>query len=119
MNNEEKILEMLTQLQADMTQLKQNVGQQGELLGTVDERSQQTADLLAKVDERSQRTAILMEEDMMWKLQTLYEGHGTIMETLDKLTTKDRFEKLEDEIIVLKTAFKSMNQRIAELEKAQ
>ena len=42
-----------------------------------------------------------------------------IMESLDKLATKDRVEKLEDEIIVLKTAFKTMNQRIAELEKAQ
>lgn len=41
------------------------------------------------------------------------------MESLDRLATKDRVEKLGDEIIVLKTAFKAMNQRISELEKAQ
>lgn len=105
MNNEEKILEMLTQLQSDMTQLKQTVGQQGELL--------------ERVDERSQRTAVLMEADIAPKIQLLYEGHGVIMESLDKLATKDRVEKLEDEIIVLKTAFKVLSQRIAELEKAQ
>ena len=105
MSNEEKILEMLTQLQSDMTQLKQTVDQQG--------------GLLERVDERSQRTAVLMEADIAPKLQLLYEGHGLIMESLDKLATKDRVDKLEDEIIILKTAFKAMSQRIAELEKAQ
>lgn len=105
MSNEEKILEMLTQLQSDMTQLKQTVDQQG--------------GLLERVDERSQRTAVLMEADIAPKLQLLYEGHGVIMESLDKLATKDRVDKLEDEIIVLKTAFKVLSQRIAELEKAQ
>ena len=105
MNNEEKILEMLTQLQSDMGQLKQTVDQQGKLLETV--------------DARSQCTAVLMEADIAPKLQLLYEGHGTIMESLDRLATKDRVEKLDDEIIVLKSAFKVMNQRIAELERAQ
>lgn len=105
MNNEEKILEMLTQLQSDMTQLKQTVDQQGELL--------------EKVDDRSQRTAVLMEADLAPKLQLLYEGHGAIMDILKTLATKDRVEELEADIIVLKTAVKMLTQEVAELKKAQ
>lgn len=119
MNNEEKILEMLTQLQSDMTQLKQTVDQRGELLEKVDERSQRTADLLASVDDRSQRTAVLMEADLAPKLQLLYEGHGAIMDILKTLATKDRVEELEADIIVLKTAVKMLTQEVAELKKAQ
>lgn len=53
MSNEEKILGMLAQLQADMAGMK-------EQLDWVDERSRRTADLLETVDARSQRTAVLI-----------------------------------------------------------
>lgn len=112
MNNEEKILAVLEK--------------HGEMLGKIYQRMEHMEDRmdhmgrrLDQIDDRSQRTAVLMETEVTKKLNLLYEGHGLIMESLDKLATKDRVEKLEDEIIVLKTAFKAMNQRIAELEKAQ
>jgi len=98
MNNEEKFLEMLAQLQTDMAGMKEQ---------------------LDRVDERSQRTAVLMEADIAPKLQLLYEGHGAIMESLDKLATKGRVDELEADIIVLKTAVKMLTQEVAELKKAQ
>ena len=119
MNNEEKILEMLGQMQSDMA------GMKADLAGVKADMAGVKADMagmkerIDQIDERSQRTAVLLETEVTRKLNLLYEGHGLIMESLDKLATKDRVGKLEDEIIVLITAFKFMNQRIAELEKAQ
>ena len=91
MTNEEKILEMLEKLTAKVEQ----------------------------IDERSQRTAVLMEADMGPKIQLLYEGHGLIMESLDKLATKTRVEMLESEMGLVKHAIKVMRQEIADLKKAQ
>lgn len=126
MNNEAKILEMLEQLQADMSGVKTDMsGMKADMSGMQADMAGMKADMadmkerIDQIDARSQRTAVMMEADIMLKLQLLYEGHGLIMESLDKLAAKDRVDKLEDEIIVLKTAFKAMNQRISELEKAQ
>lgn len=105
MSNEEKILEMLEK--------------HGEMLEKIDQRMGRMEERIDQIDDRSQRTAVLMEADLAPKIQLLYEGHGLIMESLDKLATKDRVEKLENEIIVLKTAFRTLAQRIEELEKAQ
>ena len=91
MTNEEKMLEMLEKLTAKVEQ----------------------------IDERSQRTAVLMEALMGPKIQLLYEGHGLIMESLDKLATKTRVEMLESEMGLVKHAIKVMRQEIADLKKAQ
>ena len=112
MNNEEKILEMLEKMDQRMDRMDHRIEKMDQRMGQMQEQ-------LDRVDERSQRTAVLLETEVTQKLSLLYEGHETIMERLDKLATKDRVGKLEDEIIVLKTAFKVMNQRISELEKAQ
>lgn len=112
MNNEEKILAILEKHGEMLEKIDQRMDQMDQRMDRMEERIDQ-------IDDRSQRTAVLLEADIAPKLQLLYEGHGLIMESLDKLATKDRVEKLEDEIIVLKTAFKAMNQRITELEKAQ
>lgn len=98
MSNEEKILDILGQMQTDMADVKKRI------------------DL---IDERSQRTAILMEADLAPKIQLLYEGHGLIMESLDKLATKTRVEMLESELGLVKHTIKLMRQEIADLKKAQ
>ena len=76
-------------------------------------------ELLEKLDERSQRTAVLMETDVTRKLDLLYEGHRAIMDILETLAPKSRVEVLEDDVRLLKIAFKSMQQDIAGLKKAQ
>lgn len=112
MNNEEKILEMLVQMQSDMAGMKSDMADMKSDTAGMKERIDQ-------IDERSQRTDILMEADLAPKLQLLYEGHGAIMDILKTLATKDRVEELEADIIVLKTAVKMLTQEVAELKKAQ
>ena len=95
MNNEEKILailekhsEMLTQMQGDLTSVK---------------------DDLAHVKAR-------LDYDVDKRLSAINEGVDTIQETM---VSKSRVEQLEDDVIVLKTAFKMLTQEVAELKKAQ
>ena len=64
-------------------------------------------------------TAVLMETEVTRKLDLLYEGHGAIMDILETLAPKSRVEVLEDDVRLLKIAFKSMQQDIAGLKKAQ
>lgn len=126
MNNEEKILEMLEKLNGTVEKQGKLLEKHGEMLEKIDQRMDRMdqrmdrmEERIDQIDERSQRTALLMETEVSKKLNLLYEGHGLIMESLDKLATQDRVGKLEDEIIVLKTAFKTLSQRLSELEKAQ
>lgn len=112
MTNEEKILEMLTQMQGDIASLKETQDRQGQLL-------EKQGQMIERLDERSQRTAVLLETEVDRKLNLLYEGHGIIMESLDQLAPKDRVEVLESDVALLKDAVKLMRQDIAELKKAQ
>ena len=50
------------------------------------------------------------------QLQALAEGQKTILEAL---TPNCRVEALEEELVVIKEAFRSLSQEIAELKKAQ
>lgn len=105
MNNEEKILEMLSKMQGDIA------GIQGDIAGI--------KETLEEVDQRSIRTQVLLEADISDKIQLLFDGHSTIIEMVDRLAPKERVEVLEDEIITLKTAVKMISNRLAALEKAQ
>lgn len=102
MNNEEKILEMLVEMRSDIRQIN---GRLDHLETKVDE-----------IDQRSERTQVLLETDYADKLQLLFEGHTTILETL---APKSRVEALEDDVSFMKTVIKALSQEIAELKKAQ
>lgn len=95
MNNEEKILEMLTQMQGDLASVK------GDLAGIKDD--------LAHVKTR-------LDYDVDKRLDAINEGVDAILETM---VSKSRVEQLEDDVIVLKTAVKMLTQEVAELKKAQ
>lgn len=116
MNNEEKILAMLAQMQSDMTGMKADMaGMKADMVGMKTDMVGMK-ERLDQIDERSQRTAVLMETEVMDKLNLLYEGHGLIMETL---APKDRVDELEADVVVLKSAVKMLTQEVAELKKAQ
>ena len=109
MNNEEKILAMLATLTEDVSGIK-------EKLEEVDQRSMHTQSMLEEVDQRSMRTQVLLETDVSDKLQLLYEGHQTL---LDTLAPKDRVEKLEEDAALLKSTLRLLSQDVANLKKAQ
>lgn len=102
MNNEEKILQLLVQL-------NEKVDNQGQRLDSLEEH-------VKELDKRSLRSAVALEGEVIPKLQLLYEGQLTLQETL---APKERVEVLEDEVITLKTMVKSLAKRLSVLEKAQ
>lgn len=123
MNNEEKILEMLTELskgqaemRADIAELKATQVKQGEQLSEQGEQLAQINDRLEELDDRSLRSAVMLENQVLPLLQLLYEGQVTLQQTL---APKERVEVLEDDVITLKTVVKSISNRLAALEKAQ
>ena len=137
MNNEEKILEMLEKLTGEVAKhgellVKQGetlakhgelLAKQGEILVRHDaaleklvEKVGQQGALLEELDDRSLRSAVMLENEVLPKLQLLYEGHVHLQETL---APKERVEVLEDEVITPKSAVKMMTKRLDALEKAQ
>lgn len=101
MNTEEKILAMLSQIQADQTEMKANIS------GLKDTQEQMQATLT--------RVAVTQENVVIPQIKLLAEGHDLL---LQKLARKERVDALEDDVALLKTVVKTMPQRIAELEKA-
>lgn len=95
MNNEEKILEMLAQMNDRMDQMQ-------------DTQSAMQATLT--------RVAVTQENVVIPQIKLLAEGHEML---LQKLARKERVEALEDDVALLKSVIKAMSQRIAELEKAK
>lgn len=95
MNNEEKILAILEK--------------HSEMFEQINGHLDQLQDDMTHVKGR-------LDYDVDKRLSAINEGIDTILETM---VSKSRVEQLEDDVIVLKTAFKAMSQRIAELEKAQ
>ena len=126
MNNEEKILQMLTELskgqaemRSDIAELKTTQAEQGKQLAELGEALGRLETTVNEIDQRSARTQILLETDYADKLQLLFDGHELIKEKLEGLDTTSRVEALENDIVVLKDAFRLMRQEIAELKRAQ
>lgn len=102
MSNEEKILEMLGQINGRLDQMQAAQEQvQGDLVGVKDD--------LAHIKVR-------LDYDVDKRLAAINEGVDAIQETM---VSKSRVEQLEDDVIVLKTAVKMLTQEVAELKKAQ
>ena len=102
MNNEEKILEMLTRLTEDVSGLKEDVS------GLKED--------VSALKETVSRVAIIQENTILPRLDTLAAGHTHLVNTL---ASNQRVEAIEDEISVIKSVIKSHSDRIAALEKAQ
>lgn len=102
MTNEEKILEMLSQMQGDLAEVKK-----------VQTQMQAKQD---RMEDSLHRVKAYLELDVEKRLEAINEGVDAIQE---KMVPEDRVEKLEDDVVVLKTAFKMLAQDVAELKKAQ
>lgn len=102
MNNEEKILAMLSQMQADISGMRDDIT--GLKAGQV-----QMQDDITSVKAR-------LDYDVTKRFDAVNEGIDAILE---KLTPKDRIEELEADVVVLKTALKAISLEVAELKKAQ
>lgn len=112
MNNEEKILALLEKH-------GEILEKHGEILEKHGEMLERLTDRVDELDARSLRSAVLLETDIAKKIQLIYEGQELLRQKMDTLAPKERVEVLEDRVITLETAMKSMAKRLAALEKAQ
>lgn len=137
MNNEEKILALLEQLNNRMEGLESG---QAALEGRMERINGdlKTNNLLIRNLESKQATfegrmgrletaqsevkgdltavKLRLELDVEKRFDAVSEGIDAILE---KLTPKSRVDELESDVIVLKTAVKMLTQEVAELKKAQ
>lgn len=101
MNNEEKILSILSQMQTDFSELKADVA---ELKTDV-----------AELKERTTRIEITQENVVLPRIQLLAEGHTDIQAQIKRLSVIDG---MQDDIATLKTAVRFLSQKVEQLEKA-
>ena len=101
MNNDEKILAILSKMQTDFSQMQTDVA---ELKTDVAELKTDVAELktdVAELKERTTRIEITQENVVLPRIQLLAEGHTIIQEQIKRLSVID---SMQDDIATLKTA---------------
>ena len=137
MNNEEKILGILSTMQTQIGQMQTQMGQMqsqmGQMQSQMDQmltrqdrmevRQDRMETRLDRIEARQdqaqddiQRIRLYLELDVEKRLEAINEGIDVIQE---KLIPEERVEKSEDDIIVLKTAVRALARDVAELKKAE
>ncbi len=119
MNNEEKILQMLTKLTGDVAGLKGDVaGLKGDVAELKATQAQQ-GERLDEMQDTLTRVAVTQEGVVLPRLQALYEGHEAIMEQLKKKADNDRMYELAGDVPMMKDSIKRLRTDVNELKKAQ
>jgi len=117
MNNEEKILHLLTEMKAEMDSMKTEIGSMkaeiGSMKAETDKRFDKVDECLQGLDARSLKSAVLLETDVSRDIHLLYEGYSEISRKLDTL------EELSDDVAVIKEVVSRHSVDIGKLKKAQ
>lgn len=109
MNNEEKILELLTKMQAEQKEIREEQKQMREEQKQMRKEQKQMQEDIAGIKLR-------LDYDVNKRFDAINDGIDSILE---QLVPKSRVDALEDDVIVLKSAVKMLTQEVAELKKAQ
>ena len=125
MNNEEKILNVLEQMQGEISGIKGEISGINSRLDGMDGRVDGINSRLDGIDSRLDRMEremvthtelrTIIESEINPKFELLAEGHQTLLETL---APKSRVEELEEDVKLLKAAINFHSAEIAELKKA-
>lgn len=105
MNNEEKILEMLAQMQGDISSLR-------------DEQTQMRADI-SQMQTTLTRVAVTQENIVLKSLDALSEGQSLTHQRLKDLAGKDELAELREEMRLLRSVVAQHSKDIEALKAAQ
>lgn len=115
MNNEEKILEILSQIQKDQSAMKDDIsGLKTDVSGMKTEISEMKSDM-SEVKQRVRSIEVAQETTVATRLQLLAEGQTTIQEQIRQISVIDR---MEDDIATLKNAVRYLSDKVEKLESA-
>ncbi len=109
MNNEEKILELLSRHEDSFEKINQTLT---EMRAGMTEMKADMAEMKTLL----QKVAVTQEGVVLPRLELLAEGHQNL---LDTLAPKSRVEALEEDVDTLKTVMRLLTHDVAELKKAQ
>ena len=109
MAHEEKILEMLVHLQAGQSHMQ-------EQMDRMETRMDGMQEQINTLQDDMHRVKAYLELDVEKRFDAVNEGIDMILE---KMVPEDRVEKLEDDVVVLKAAVRTLSRDVAELKKAQ
>lgn len=127
MNTEEKILEILAQMQTDMTDVKTGLTDVNVRLGLVETRLGKVENRLSAVETTQAQmkdeihlTNVRLELDVGQRLDALAEGQDVIEGRLGALEeVKEQVEKISDKVDVIHAVVTQHSGTITELKKAQ
>lgn len=109
MNNEEKIIALLEAQGRTLDAHGRILEAQGREIATIKKNTDALYDEVAKIN-------VSLENEIRPKLDLLFEGQKTLLETL---APKNRVEALEDEMAFLKQVIKNLASEVNDLKKAQ
>lgn len=123
MNHEEKILEILGQMQGQMEQMQGQMNRMEARMDRMENRmdsleakQEQTQATIADMQTTLTRVAVTQENVVLPQLKTLAEGHVNLLETL---APNSRVEALEEEQSVIRSAVKTLARDVDALKNAR
>lgn len=115
MNNEEKILEMLSGLTSDMAVIKSDIsGMKAEIVDMKSDISDMKEDI-SELKTRVTKVEITQENVVLPKLELLAEGQNECKNQIRRMSVIDA---MQDDIATLKTAVRFLSEKVAALDNA-
>lgn len=108
MNNEEKIIQMLTEMVQTMTKTNEKVND-------IETRTSGMEGQLISIETRITNIEVTQENTVVPQIQLLAEGHATIQNQIRNISVIDQ---LQDDISILKSAVSFLSHELADMKKA-
>ena len=126
MDNEEKILAILTAMQSEMGAMRSEMGTMRSEIGQINGRldrleatQAQHGERLEEMQETLSRVAVTQEGVVLPRIQMLFDGHSELKRELDTLATKEQVEELSADVSVIKDVVSRHSVDIGKLKRAQ
>ena len=123
MNNEEKILELLSKMSVEQEKMReeQKAIREEQKLMREEQKAIREEQKLMREEQKQMRDDITgikarLDYDVNKRFDAINEGIDAILE---QIVPKSRVDALEADVIVLKTAVKMLTQEVSELKQAQ